>query len=78
MSEPRWNLIAHLRDQIDRDPERYANKAKLRVVAKKLAGLLNDPDGSKVLRLPEVEQRGRGGGAEQPPALGVRGLPPSA
>ena len=29
MEEPRHDLIAHLREQIEQDPERYANDAKL-------------------------------------------------
>lgn len=38
LGEPtvRWDQIAHLRQQIERDPEAYANEAKLRVVVERV------------------------------------------
>lgn len=35
-TEPRWDLVAHLRQKIEQDPERYANGAALRVLLGKL------------------------------------------
>lgn len=37
MTEPRRDLINHLRDQIQADPEAYANEAKLKAIIKPLA-----------------------------------------
>ena len=37
MSKPRHSLIRHVAEQIQRDPEAYANTAKLAVVAKRIA-----------------------------------------
>lgn len=36
-SPPRLDLVAHLREQILRDPEAYANTAKVREVADRIA-----------------------------------------
>jgi len=33
MTEPRHDLIAHIRDQIKTDPEAYANQAKLKAAS---------------------------------------------
>lgn len=54
MSEPRWELIKHIRDQIARDPESYANAAKLRCCLDKLGADLTGQSESRSL-LPHQE-----------------------
>ena len=43
LSEPkvRWNLVAHLKEQIERDPVAYANDAKIRACLGKITADLN-------------------------------------
>lgn len=52
--EPRWKLIQHLREQIERDPEAYANDAKLRAALRRARGdLTGAPDNPTVARSQE-------------------------
>lgn len=55
--EPRHDLIRHLRQQIQSDPEAYANAAKLNVVARKLELVMKPGEKLKAQLKKCAEQR---------------------